>query len=200
MGCKLLLSVAGVIALASVNPASAAVVNWTFDSYDTGLTNSSTGNDGAFSSTISANRGNAFTFGDYLSSVDGNSGAFLKLTFNKAITALSFDVGSLDLISNEKLVFAVTPTLSAASGVDWTPVEMAAISGMTVTHDGNNNASGRVSFTGLGDITSFTFTETFGSGHVVYYDNFTATVVPVPAAVWLFGAGLVGLVGVARRK
>ncbi len=28
----------------------------------------------------------------------------------------------------------------------------------------------------------------------------TATVVPVPAAVWLFGSGLVGLAGIARRK
>lgn len=28
----------------------------------------------------------------------------------------------------------------------------------------------------------------------------TASVVPVPAAVWLFGSGLLGLVGVARRK
>lgn len=27
-----------------------------------------------------------------------------------------------------------------------------------------------------------------------------ATVVPVPAAVWLFGSGLLGLIGVARRK
>jgi len=27
-----------------------------------------------------------------------------------------------------------------------------------------------------------------------------ATVVPVPAAVWLFGSGLMGLVGIARRK
>jgi hypothetical protein len=26
------------------------------------------------------------------------------------------------------------------------------------------------------------------------------TVVPVPAAVWLFGSGLLGLVGIARRK
>ncbi|MCW9006033.1 MAG: VPLPA-CTERM sorting domain-containing protein [Gammaproteobacteria bacterium] len=26
------------------------------------------------------------------------------------------------------------------------------------------------------------------------------TVVPVPAAVWLFGSGLIGLAGFARRK
>jgi hypothetical protein len=26
------------------------------------------------------------------------------------------------------------------------------------------------------------------------------TVVPVPAAVWLFGSGLMGLAGIARRK
>ena len=31
-------------------------------------------------------------------------------------------------------------------------------------------------------------------------DNFSATVVPVPAAVWLFGSGLLGLIGIARRK
>jgi hypothetical protein len=27
-----------------------------------------------------------------------------------------------------------------------------------------------------------------------------STVVPVPAAVWLFGSGLLGLIGIARRK
>jgi hypothetical protein len=31
-------------------------------------------------------------------------------------------------------------------------------------------------------------------------DVTTSTVVPVPAAVWLFGSGLLGLVGVARRR
>ena len=30
--------------------------------------------------------------------------------------------------------------------------------------------------------------------------NLTTSAVPVPAAVWLFGSGLLGLVGVARRK
>lgn len=34
----------------------------------------------------------------------------------------------------------------------------------------------------------------------VQTDDFRAMVVPIPAAVWLFGSGLIGLVGVARRK
>ena len=38
----------------------------------------------------------------------------------------------------------------------------------------------------------------------IFWDNISITAdiaaVPVPAAVWLFGSGLVGLVGVARRK
>jgi len=40
------------------------------------------------------------------------------------------------------------------------------------------------------------FSATLGSGGKVG----EVTVVPVPAAVWLFGSGLLGLVGVARRK
>jgi hypothetical protein len=40
-------------------------------------------------------------------------------------------------------------------------------------------------------------TVTFADGSVLSVDT---QVVPVPAAVWLFGSGLVGLVGVARRR
>ena len=36
-----------------------------------------------------------------------------------------------------------------------------------------------------------------GLSHLTFYDT---TVIPVPAAVWLFGSGLLGLVGVARRR
>ena len=39
-----------------------------------------------------------------------------------------------------------------------------------------------------------------GFGGVLYALEMTGTIVPVPAAVWLFGSGLLGLVGVARRK
>lgn len=35
--------------------------------------------------------------------------------------------------------------------------------------------------------------------YVIEYESATA-VVPVPAAVWLFGSGLLGLAVVARRK
>ena len=34
----------------------------------------------------------------------------------------------------------------------------------------------------------------------IFWDNASLTAVPVPAAVWLFGSGLLGLVGVARRR
>ena len=32
------------------------------------------------------------------------------------------------------------------------------------------------------------------------YELVSTSVVPIPAAVWLFGSGLLGLIGVARRK
>jgi len=53
-------------------------------------------------------------------------------------------------------------------------------------------------------VSTMIMSEGTGSG---YQETFTldnmqmaTTLVPVPAAVWLFGSGLVGLVGVARRK
>ena len=49
----------------------------------------------------------------------------------------------------------------------------------------------------------FTSTATNFDASGVFYDNINvgaASVVPVPAAVWLFGSGLLGLVGVARRR
>lgn len=43
-------------------------------------------------------------------------------------------------------------------------------------------------------------TDEIGSTDVLRLNVVGASVVPVPAAVWLFGSGLIGLIGVARRK
>ena len=73
----------------------------------------------------------------------------------------------------------------------------------------NNTAD--VTWSGTyGDSYTLFYTATFPSGGfavIPYFLKLTGTVeqglvpaVPVPAAVWLFGSGLLGLVGVARRK
>lgn len=52
------------------------------------------------------------------------------------------------------------------------------------------------------DIKFVAFSSFNSSGHPVYgtFDNLNYSSVPVPAAVWLFGSGLMGLVGIARRN
>jgi len=39
-----------------------------------------------------------------------------------------------------------------------------------------------------------------GMGGEVWFDNVAVSAVPVPPAMWLFGSGLIGMVGMARRK
>ncbi|MBZ0070792.1 MAG: VPLPA-CTERM sorting domain-containing protein [Gammaproteobacteria bacterium] len=39
-----------------------------------------------------------------------------------------------------------------------------------------------------------------GANDGIMMDNIAVSAVPVPAAVWLFGSGLIGLIGIARRK
>lgn len=65
----------------------------------------------------------------------------------------------------------------------------------------------RLKFSGTGmlsgngyDVTGATWTLSANSTGSSYSMSISAAVVPVPAAVWLFGSGLLGLVGIARRK
>jgi hypothetical protein len=44
----------------------------------------------------------------------------------------------------------------------------------------------------MGDVVIFEATE--------YHSTFTVSAVPIPAAVWMFGSAILGLVGVARRR
>lgn len=72
-----------------------------------------------------------------------------------------------------------------------------------------NTSSGLVSYAeGTYDLTRFTevqsgefpFSEYYQSAGTFSIDSVSFSVVPVPAAAWLFGSGLLGLIGVARRK
>ena len=55
------------------------------------------------------------------------------------------------------------------------------------------------------DVTAFIISETNAVGDLIYLaigtvDMINTTIVPLPAAFWLFGSGLLGLIGMARRK
>ncbi len=63
-----------------------------------------------------------------------------------------------------------------------------------ISTDAGASWSGDTSWTALG---ANSYTVNFSDGSIIEVD---VQVVPVPAAVWLFGSGLIGLIGIARRK
>ena len=60
------------------------------------------------------------------------------------------------------------------------------LEGTGLLHDADNN--------------SYNATWSFTAQSPTNYSMTVTTVVPVPAAAWLFGSGLIGLVGLARKK
>ena len=71
------------------------------------------------------------------------------------------------------------------------------VTGSVLVDDGSGGWTGTLASTG--NINGANWT---GFNNVQFSESFdvTITAVPVPAAAWLFGSGLLGLVGVARRR
>ncbi len=125
-----------------------------------------------------------------------NVGAFasnpqtqLTLDFTTSVIEVSFDfanpTGNL--------------TVSAFDGVG----ALLGVFGFTgtdlfVNQAGFNQSAGHVDIFGIGVIASLLIEP--DSDQALILDNLNFSPVPIPAAVWLFGTGLIGLISAARRK
>jgi len=130
------------------------------------------------------------------------------------------DDGQLSGLTSSPLIVSYTTPTAAASGVvididfdETFTIEARDISNnilQTVIISAGDLGTGDATATpwsiqhSSGDIYSLRFvgTRTAGGAFGLGFDNFntSSAVVPIPAAVWLFGSGLLGLIGISRRK
>ena len=120
-------------------------------------------------------------------SIDGSNEEVLFWDFSQTITKITLNMGN-----SEHPAFADSYfEYSLDSGTNWSTAK--------------TNGSGLVTLTLLGGTNQIEFR---AAGNDVT-DNFyirsadiltPPSAIPVPAAVWLFGSGLLGLAGLARRK
>ena len=115
-------------------------------------------------------------------SIDGTNEEVLSWNFTQNITELTLELGDTDHFD-----FINSDFEYSFGGSGW----------LIATTDGNAMATllltggtGQIDFRATGNA----FEDHF------YIRNANVTVVPVPAAVWLFGSGLIGLAGFARRR
>jgi hypothetical protein len=115
---------------------------------------------------------------EFTATIDpGNSNLiFGSSVINATETELSFDFG---LAGNDYMLFS-----GGTTELFW----------CMETSAGGCNGPDSSEHIGVNGVAFYSVPHT---GEIVFA---TATVVPVPAAAWLFGSGLIGLAGIARRK
>lgn len=112
-------------------------------------------------------------------SIDGANQETLSWSFDQSISQLTLELGDTDHYDFANSDFEY----NAGSG--WLTATTDADGIVTILTGGTGAINFRAS--------AGSFADHF------YIRNADITVVPVPAAVWLFGSGLLGLVGMARR-
>jgi hypothetical protein len=108
----------------------------------------------------------------------------LNFTFDREVTLDIYDIAFNLVDENDNTGFALY--------VDGSSVYNFAFSGMRTEYYTNNEWTGTTFGIFSNSYRGFTIEELAVTGEV--------SAVPVPAAVWLFGSGLIGLMAVARRK
>lgn len=142
--------------------------------------------------TFSAGSGDQFVVGYFVGDLDGLAGGFNKY---REIDLRNANQGGTDGVWNWN---PATPNYGAPGNAgDWNEL---------LRGDSTNNWSSESYNLNLADDAGevwIAFWLDNGNGDYGKFDNVTVTgvsIVPVPAAAWLFASGLVGLVGAAYRK
>jgi len=127
-----------------------------------------------------------------------SSTPWVPFTFGSGINA---DIDDANNLTFSSLDFGLNFTAPALSGDLFLPPDPGTLKVNWVVNGANANEK-LASFQWLHLIT--TADDPPGAGFpgitMQWIIEGTATVVPVPAAAWLFGSGLLGLIGIARRK
>lgn len=94
-------------------------------------------------------------------------------------------------------------TFSTASATAFGGTGTATIMGAPLTALGDVNGDGRTDYNAIlvsGGQTGSEWGAFYGAGYFEVWNVNIVSAVPVPAAVWLFGSGLLGLLGIARKR
>jgi hypothetical protein len=115
-------------------------------------------------------------------SIDGGNEEILSWNLGQNITEVTLELGNTDHFdyANNDIYYRYDSGL-------WTLATSDADALLTLTLDGSSNM---IEFKAVGS----DFADHF------YIRNADITIVPVPAALWLFASGLLGLVAVSRRR
>ncbi len=186
-------TVAGSSTLQSFLSAAGDTYGWTIEAaqFPTSSTNAVEkvpGNAIAIFSSAYGTSNNALVVGAGLSTLEGFTAGL-----NTDVTA-----GGLQPLQTAAETTAASYSANAASKYGWFGApDLSAVGG---------TAQQLFGFTGGGTTTSYLQSYLLGTatlsstGTLTFAGNSSGAPVPLPAAVWLFGSGLMGLVGVSRRR
>jgi hypothetical protein len=122
------------------------------------------------------------------------SSSLFTIDFSTGISAFGFYATDIGDFNGE---VTLTATASDGTATNFTiPNILSSANGSVLFYGFTDTAN---SYTSIAFGNTATGTDVFGFDDMVIGD-LGQVVVPVPAAVWLFGSGLLGLVGIARRK
>lgn len=193
------LTMAGFLAMGGIIPAHAASVSYLMDQSNAlsddenylQVTIDDEGNPGEINFTVDAFESVLTPGGNFGIQLFGFNGPDLSGATLELPSGWSY-VGSRNI--SEFGVFQNVISGTGGSRQDPLAFSIGGVGGDTIASYAASHAGGEFFAAHVADFTNF------GTTTSAFFAGSPASPVPLPATVWLFGSGLLGLVGVARRK